>query len=90
VEEAHIVFDGERIFEVDKLTKLKDVDEVYIDTLFPEIYEEVLELLKKGVKVCLLRDASILKKLRIENNGGKAMRMTQYCFQKPQEMSSEF
>ena len=64
----HYVFDGERIFEVYKLTKLKDVDEVFIDTLFPEISEEVLELLKRGVKVYLLKDLRLLKKLRMENN----------------------
>jgi len=64
----HYVYDGEKVFEVNKLTKLKDVDEVYIDVLFPEIYEEVLELLKRGIKVYLLKNPSILKKLRIENN----------------------
>jgi len=68
----HYVFDGEKIFEVDKLTKLKNVDEIYIDTLFPEIYEEVLELLKKSVKVYLLKNLSILKKLRMENNMEKS------------------
>jgi len=64
----HYVYDGEKVFEVNKLTKLKDVDEVFIDTLFPEIYEEVLELLKRGIKVYLLKDIRILKKLRLENN----------------------
>jgi len=64
----HYVYDGERIFEVSKLTKLKDVDEVFIDTLFPEIYEEVLELLKRDIKVYLLKDTKMLKKLRLENN----------------------
>ena len=64
----HVVFDGERIYEIDKLIKLKDVDEVFIDTLFPEIYEEVLELLRRGIKVYLLKDTRMLKKLRMENN----------------------
>jgi len=64
----HVVFDGERVFEVNKLTKLKDVDEVFIDTLFPEIYEEVLGLLKRGIKVYLLRNTTVLKKLGLENN----------------------
>ena len=32
---SHIVFDGERVFEIDKLTKLKEVNEVFIYTLFP-------------------------------------------------------
>ena len=36
--------------------------------MFPEIYEEVLGLLKRGIKVYILKDARILKKLRIENN----------------------
>jgi len=64
----HYVYDGEKVFEVDKLTKLKNVEEVFIDTLFPEIYEEVLELLNRGVRVYLLRDTMRLKKLRKENN----------------------
>jgi len=68
----HYVYDGERVFQVNKLTKLKNVDEVFIDTLFPEIYEEVLELLKRGVKVYLLKDTHILKKLRMENNMEKS------------------
>ena len=36
----HYVYDGEKIYKVDKLTKLKNVNEVFIDTLLPEIYEE--------------------------------------------------
>jgi len=40
--------------------------------LFSEIYEEILELFKKGVKVYLLKNPSILKKLRIENNMKKS------------------
>jgi len=68
----HYVYDGEKVFEVNKLTNLKDVDEVHIDTLFPEIYEEVLELLKRGVKVYLLKDIRMLKKLRMENNMKKS------------------
>ena len=68
----HYVYDGEKIFEVNKLTKLKDVDEVFIDTLFPEIYEEVLELLKRDIKVYLLKDTRMLKKLRLENSMKKS------------------
>jgi len=68
----HCVYDGERVFQVNKLTRLKNVDEVSIDTLFPEIYEGVLELLKRGVKVYLLKDVRILKKLRLENNVEKS------------------
>jgi len=40
--------------------------------LFPEIYEEVLGLLKRGVKVYILKNPSILKKLRIENSMRKS------------------
>ena len=53
-EKPHYVYDDEKIYKVSKLTKLKGVDEVFIDTLFPEIYEEILELLKKNVKVYLV------------------------------------
>jgi len=70
--EPHYVYDGEKVFEVSKLTKLKGVDEVYIDTLFPEIYEEVLELLRRDIKVYLLKDTRMLKKLRLENNVKKS------------------
>ena len=66
--EPHYVYDGEKVFEVSKLTKLKGVGEVFIDTLFPEIYEEVLELLRRDIKVYLLKDTRMLKKLRLENN----------------------
>jgi hypothetical protein len=33
----HVAFDGERFYEVNRLTKLKDAEEVYIDSLFPTI-----------------------------------------------------
>jgi hypothetical protein len=35
--------------------------------LFPEVYNEILELLKRGVKVYVLKDTRMLKKLRLEN-----------------------
>jgi hypothetical protein len=57
----HCVFDGQKIFGVRKLTKLKDADEIYIDSLFPENYNEILELLKRGIKVYLLKDSKVLK-----------------------------
>jgi hypothetical protein len=66
-QKPHVVYDGERIFKVSRLTKLKNVDEVFIDTLFPENYNDILRLLKKGVKVYVLKDTRILKKLRLEN-----------------------
>ena len=67
-EKIHAVFDGERVFRVKKLTELEDAGEIYIDALFPELYDEILELLRRGVKVYLLKNTTKLKKLRIENN----------------------
>jgi hypothetical protein len=64
----HVVFDGEGFYEVDRLTKLKNAEEVYIDSLFPTIYPDILGLLKNRVKVFLLTNARILRKLRLENN----------------------
>ena len=65
---THAVFDGVGVFRVKKLTELEDASEIYIDALFSELYGEILELLKRGVRVYLLRDATKLKKLRMENN----------------------
>jgi hypothetical protein len=45
-----VVFDGSRVFRVRRLMELKDASEVYIDAIFPQIYEELLELTEKGVK----------------------------------------
>jgi len=64
----HAVFDGGRVFRVGKLTELEDAGEIYIDALFPELYDEILESLRRGVRVYLLKDVRKLKKLRIENN----------------------
>jgi hypothetical protein len=66
--QPHVVFDGERFYEVDRLTKLEDAEEVYIDSLFPTIYPDILRLLRKRVKVYLLTNTRILKKLRLENS----------------------
>jgi len=71
-EKTHAVFDGGRVFGVKKLTELEDASEVFIDALFPELYEEVLELLRRGVKVYLLKDITKLRKLRMENNMRKS------------------
>jgi len=67
-EKMHVVFDGSRVFRIGKLTELEDASEIFVDTLFPEIYDEVLELLKKGVRAYLLKDTLKLKRVRIENN----------------------
>jgi hypothetical protein len=67
-QKPHVVYDGERIFKVSRLTKLKSISEVFIDTLFPEVYNDISRLLKRGVKVYTLKDTRMLKKLRKENN----------------------
>jgi hypothetical protein len=64
----HYVYDGQKIIKVRKLTRLRNANEIYIDTLFPEVYNEILELLKRGVKIYVLKDTRMLKKLRRENN----------------------
>ena len=69
---THVVFDGSRVFRVERLTELGDAAEVYIDAMFPELYDEVLELLRNGVRVCLLKDPIKLKKLRMKNNMKKS------------------
>ena len=66
-QKLHYVYDGQKIIKIRKLTRLRNADEIYIDTLFPEVYNEILELLKIGVKVYVLKDARVLKKLRLEN-----------------------
>jgi hypothetical protein len=48
----HVAFDGDRVFRVGRLTELEDAGEIFIDTLFPGLYNEVLELLK-GVLGCI-------------------------------------
>ena len=65
---THTVFDGERTFRVRRLTELEDAAEIFIDALFPLIYEEVEELIGKSVKVYLLKNARLVKRLR-EGNG---------------------
>jgi len=69
---SHMVFDGSRVFRVGRLTELEDAGEVYIDAIFPQIYEELLELIEKGVKVFLLKNTRILKRLREENGVEKS------------------
>ncbi|MCL7384554.1 MAG: hypothetical protein LZ174_09735 [Thaumarchaeota archaeon] len=71
-QKLHCVYDGQKIIKIRKLTKLRNADEIYIDSLFPENYDEILELLKRGIKVYLLKYPSMLKKLRRENNLSKS------------------
>jgi hypothetical protein len=67
-EKVHVAFDGNKVFRVKKPTELEDASEIYVDALFPELYDEVLELLRKNVRVYLLKDTIKLKRLRMENN----------------------
>jgi hypothetical protein len=69
---SHMVFDGSRVFRVGRLTELENAGEVYVDAMFPQIHEELLELIEKGVKVFLLSDTSLLKRLREENGVEKS------------------
>jgi len=70
---THVVFDGSKVFKVGKLTELEDAGEIYVDALFPELYDEVLELLRRrGVRAYLLKDPIKLKKLRMEKNMKKS------------------
>jgi hypothetical protein len=69
---SHMVFDGSGVFRVGRLTELEDAGEVYIDAIFPQIHEELMELIEKGVKVFLLKNTRILKRLREENGVEKS------------------
>ncbi|MCL7389975.1 MAG: hypothetical protein LZ173_08635, partial [Thaumarchaeota archaeon] len=67
-QKLHYAFDGEKILKIRKLTRFRNAGEIHIDSLFPEVNDEILELLKKGTKVYLLKDTRVLKKLRRDNN----------------------
>jgi len=71
-DKAHVVFDGSRVFRVRRLMELKDASEVYIDAIFPQIYEELLELIEKGVRVFLLKNTRMIRRLREENGVEKS------------------
>jgi len=43
----HAVYDGEKVFRIDDLRKLPDAGEVYLDALFPQIFDEVKGLLER-------------------------------------------
>ena len=68
----HAVFDGVRVFRVKKLTELEDAAEIYIDALFPQIYEELMELIERNVKIFSLKNLRLLKRLREENGVEKS------------------
>jgi len=67
-QKLHYAFNGLKIIKIRKLTRLRNADEIYVDSLFPENYDEIQELLERGVKVYILKDLRLLKKLRLQNN----------------------
>jgi hypothetical protein len=67
-QKLHYAFNGQKIIKIRKLTRLRNADEIYVDSLFPENYDEIQELLERGVKVYILKDLRVLKKLRLQNN----------------------
>ena len=69
---THAVFDEVRVFRVKKLTELEDASEIYIDALFPQIYEELMELIERNVKIFLLKNLRLLKRLREEDKVKKS------------------
>jgi hypothetical protein len=71
-EKAHAAFDGNRVFRVKRLTKLEDAGEVFIDSLFPELYDDFLELLRKNDRIYVLKNPATLKRVRMENNVEKS------------------
>ena len=85
---THAVFDGVRVFRVNKLTELEDAEEIYIDAMFPQNYEEILDVIERGVKVLLLKNTRLLKRLRKkdrirksdENDAKLLSKMPRTCF----------
>jgi len=69
---THAVFDGVRVFRVKKLTELEDASEIYIDALFPQIYEELMELIERNVKIFSLKYPRLLKRLKEEDKVKKS------------------
>ncbi len=66
----HTVFDCERFKMVWRLSEIdaKDGDEVYVDSLPAEAYRDVIDLMKRGVRVFRLKRLDILPKLRAQIN----------------------
>jgi len=71
-EKKHVVYDGERLRETATLTSLEDASEIYIDSLSPKIYDDLLVLLRQGVKVYLVRKLKLIKKFRDKFKMGKS------------------
>jgi len=53
-EKPNVAYDGKRMIKINSLTELADAEQIYLDSLAPETYDEILELLKRDVKVYLL------------------------------------
>lgn len=67
----HVAYDPAigKFIKTQTLTKLVEYgySKIYIDTLLSENYDDILHLLKNNVKIYLLKDAKLLKKLRLDN-----------------------
>jgi len=68
----HVVYDGEKLRETATLTSLEDASEIYIDSLSPKIYDDLLVLLRQGVKVYLVRKLKLIKEFRDKFKMGKS------------------
>lgn len=68
----HVAFDADnnRFIKVSNLSELLNYGftDIYIDSLFSNIYNEILEILQKGGKVYFLKETASVKKARVENN----------------------
>jgi len=68
----HVAYDGKRIIKINSLTELADAEQIYIDSSAPETYDEILELLKRDIKVYLLTKPQLIKEKRIEAHLAKS------------------
>lgn len=68
----HIAYDGERILKVRSLAELSAAEEVYLDALFPQIFDDVKKLLESNVRVYVLTNTKIVKWIREGDNLDKS------------------
>jgi len=60
----HVAYDGEKLRKITTLMSLEDASEIYIDSLNSKIYDDLLTLLRQGVKVYLVRKLRLIKEFR--------------------------
>jgi len=63
---CHVFYDGEHFVKVRKMTMLSRFEKIFIDTLFPSIINELIDLADSGVEIYVLKDTRIIKKFRDE------------------------